>query len=65
MNSGNILGAVDSMSASMELAFVALIYQLSAVFDAMALLSTVKALIALWGGPFASGSFSFLLFVIP
>ena len=60
-NFGDVLGTVGLMTASMELALVALVLWLSAVFDAMTFGSTVETLVVSQQRiPFA---FSFLLLI--
>ena len=57
---GNVLGAIGPVTPSMELALSALVLQLLAILDAMALGSTVETLVVSWWHiPFA---LSFLLF---
>ena len=61
LNFGDILGAVRPMASSVELALIALVLQLSAIFEAMALDSAVETLVVSWWRiPFA---LSFLLLI--
>ena len=60
VNLGDVLGAVLSMTATVELALVALILQLFAVPDTMSILAAVEALVALWHRGLA-----LLLLIIP
>ena len=56
----DVLGAVGPMTASMELAFVALVLWLSAVLDAVTLRSAVETLVVSWRDSLA---FAFLLLI--
>ena len=64
MNFGDVLGAIDSVSSSMELAFVTLVLWFSAVLDAVAILSAIEALVALGWSALASSSGSFLWLLV-
>ena len=56
----DVLRTVAPMSSSVELAFSALVLRLSAVLDAVPLVSAVEALVASWRGRLA-----LLLLIVP
>ena len=62
LNFGDVLGAIGPVASSMELALSALVFRLSAVLDAVTLISTVETLVvSQQRAPFA---LSFLLLIL-
>ena len=60
-NLGDVLGAIGSVTASVEFALSALVLRLSAVLDAVAFGSTVETFGVLWRR--VSFTLAFLLFI--